>query len=660
MKRRFYAGISLMLTLILILGLFPLSALAADSEDVLTSVSHTSAILSVVSAADKTVTLTVPYVYTGNVVLSSGLDITYDTSVYASASAGFPDGATAVVGGSAVKMVITYRRKDNASLNTTEYAVSVVRAAQAVPVFSGTIVKSAALPNSIHFTVVDFSEKYVKNDGGALDSIVITGSDPSFGSLKLGNASALGKTVTMTDLQNGNLIFIPNHAGTVSYIVSAYASGTEASVGSAVLTITVNEASNAGGVVCTTNKNTPISLKSIDFSNSFYAATGKTLSYVKFSLPDSGQGTLYYNYRSETAYDSAVSAETNYYSNTYPNISCITFIPATGFSGTVAIPYAGYSSDGNGYSGTLTITVNAVGIDNIVYTVDANTPVSFSASRFNAVCTEVTGAMLSYVKFTLPASTYGGLYYNYRASGDYDSLAESETKYYNSAEPYLSNVDFVPAAGFTGSVSILYTGCSVTNVCFSGEIVVNVGEKENSDHFGDVGKNVSWAVDAIDYLYEQGILTGNGNGYYNPQASISKGDFILILCRAFDLESDTGDNFSDVKKGDYFYDAVRTAKRLGIAKGSNGKFNPRSALSRQDAMVLLVRALEASGIELPDGSDSDLQSFTDKHNISDYAEYAFRNLVKAGIVHGSGRALNPNSSVSRAEIAVILYRVLTL
>ncbi|NLV51026.1 MAG: S-layer homology domain-containing protein [Clostridiales bacterium] len=777
MKRALFKGIPLMLTLILILGIFPISALAANNEDVLTSVSHTSAVSAAVNAENNTVTLTVPYAYEGNVDLSVGLYITYDTSVYAFASTVFPEGAAAVVGGGTVKMLITYRRINDAAQYTSEYAVSVVRAAPTPPTFSGTIAKSVSLPNIITFTAADFSEKYVNNDGSALGSIVINGSDPSFGSLKLGNSTALGKTITVADLQNGSLTFVPNHAGTVSYTVSAYASGTAAYVGTVILTITVIESSNAGVVAYTTDENTPINLKSIDFSSSFYLATGKTLSYVKFILPAFYQGTLYYNYKSGTVFESAVSAETKYYSNAYPNISYITFVPGTGFSGPVSIPYTGYSTDGYSYSGMLTITVNGTDIDGISYTADKNTPISFSASQFSAVCTEVTGWTLSYVKFTLPASTYGRLYYNYRTSTDYDSIATSESKYYNSAEPYLSNVDFmpaadftgtfsitytaydivgnsysgkvnitiketavdsivyntdvgipvsfkapdfnavcakitgwplsyvsftlpvsaggklyynyrtstdfdyavaagakyyysaepnltnvdfVPAAGFTGTVKISYTGYNTVNVGFSGEITVHVGKKDDSEHFHDVGKNVSWAIEAIDYLYEHGILTGNGAGYYNPQASISKGDFMLILCRAFDLKSDFRGNFSDVDEDDYFYNAVGIGKGLGIAKGSNGKFNPRSALSRQDAMVLIVRALEASGIDLPDGTDSDLRPFKDKNKMSDYAKDAFAALIKAGIIVGSGKALNPNSSVSRAEIAVIIYRVLTM
>ena len=543
MKRRFYKSIAMMLTLVLVLGSFSISALAANDEAVLDTVNHTSAISAEVDAQDSTVTLTVPYDYTGDVVLSSGLDISYDTAVYESASAEFPDGATAIVGGAAVRMRITYQRKDDATLSTTEYTVRVVRAAQIAPTFSGTIAKSVSLPNSVGLSVADISERYAQNQGGVLDSIQIAGSDPTFGSLKLGAVSALGKTIKISDLQNGNLTFVPTDTGVVSYTVSAYALGSEEVVGTAILKITVNEAAFSEDVTYTTVESMPIHFQSVDFSNAFHAATGKSLSYVQF---------------------------------------------------------------------------------------------------------------------TVPASTFGIFYYNYWTATDYDSLVTAEAKYSIGEDPFLSNVDFVPADGFTGTFKIAYTAYSADDTSFEGEITILVNEANDSDHFNDVGKNIKWAVEAIDYLYEHGILTGTGNGYYNPQASISRGDFMLMLSRAFDFEAEVDENFSDMDEDDYYYRAVGAAKKFGITKGAKGKFNPRSALSRQDAMVLLVRALEASDIELPDGNDNILFPFKDKNKISDYAKDAFQALIQAGIIEGSGKALNPNSSVSRAEIAVILYRILTM
>ena len=100
------------------------------------------------------------------------------------------------------------------------------------------------------------------------------------------------------------------------------------------------------------------------------------------------------------------------------------------------------------------------------------------------------------------------------------------------------------------------------------------------------------AASQIDYLYEKSIVSGMSSGNYGPGLNISRGDFMLMLFRAFGLTSSgSNDNFPDVVK-DYYYDAIATAKSLGIAQGVNGKFNPDGTLTRQDAMVLIKRTLD--------------------------------------------------------------------
>ena len=49
----------------------------------------------------------------------------------------------------------------------------------------------------------------------------------------------------------------------------------------------------------------------------------------------------------------------------------------------------------------------------------------------------------------------------------------------------------------------------------------------------------------------------------------------------------------------------------------------------------------------------------DRSSVSSYAVSAVSTLVKAGIVKGSGNYINPLGYITRAEVAVILYRVLT-
>ena len=135
---------------------------------------------------------------------------------------------------------------------------------------------------------------------------------------------------------------------------------------------------------------------------------------------------------------------------------------------------------------------------------------------------------------------------------------------------------------------------------------------------------------------------------------------MLMVCKAFGFEETGHSNFSDVVPGSYYYNAISAAKLLGIAQGSGGMFYPAGEITRQDAAVIITRALNAAGLYLQSGSSGDLSSFSDAASVSDYAVQAMASLVRTGILVGSGNKLNPKGVMSRAEMSVILYRVLTM
>lgn len=141
---------------------------------------------------------------------------------------------------------------------------------------------------------------------------------------------------------------------------------------------------------------------------------------------------------------------------------------------------------------------------------------------------------------------------------------------------------------------------------------------------------------------------------------MTRGNFILMVYKAFDLSASGSDNFSDVHSGSYYYDAISAAKKIGIAQGSGNKFHPNSAISRQDAMLIIYRMLEILGKSPKAGTMSDLAAYSDADEVSSYAVEAVAALVKAGMITGSNGTLNPNGMTSRAEMAVMLYRAMTL
>jgi uncharacterized lipoprotein YddW (UPF0748 family) len=179
-----------------------------------------------------------------------------------------------------------------------------------------------------------------------------------------------------------------------------------------------------------------------------------------------------------------------------------------------------------------------------------------------------------------------------------------------------------------------------------------------SRYFTDVSSAYSWAAEAIDALYERGIVTGNGDGSFGPGDNIKRGELIFIIVRAFNLWREFTSNFSDVPESSYHYRAIGAAKELGIALGSSGRFYPESYITREDAIVILARTLKAAGKELETAGEEHLKQFLDEALISPYAREAVAAFTRAKIVLGSAGRINPKNNVTRAEITLMLYRLL--
>jgi hypothetical protein len=400
------------------------------------------------------------------------------------------------------------------------------------------------------------------------------------------------------------------------------------------------------------------------------------LDYIKFSIPSSSKGILYYNYKNGQ-YSSVVTSSKKYYVDSSPYLSDVTFVPDSKFSGTAIISFEGWDVKEKSFQGEVSISVggSSSSVKAITYTGKSGAGVFMKDSDFNSVCRELTDNQLNYVYFSLPSDTLGTLYYGYTQDGNYSAKVRSDTKYYYDGSPYLLNVSFVPARGFNGMASITYTGYDITGVSYTGVIQISSSDASqtpidtstlvSSKYFNDVDTSYSWAVPYIDNLYESSIISGSSSGsskFYSPAAQVTRGDFMLILYRAMKLKtSSTASKFADVPSGSYYYDAIMTAKALGIAQGSDNYFYPNSPITREDAMVFVLRAVNITGKTIPSGDISSLSSYYDNGTISEYSRSAVAALVKAGIITGSDdNKIYPQGSLTRAQIAAIIYRVINM
>ncbi|MBR5218790.1 MAG: S-layer homology domain-containing protein, partial [Clostridia bacterium] len=177
--------------------------------------------------------------------------------------------------------------------------------------------------------------------------------------------------------------------------------------------------------------------------------------------------------------------------------------------------------------------------------------------------------------------------------------------------------------------------------------------------FGDIA-NYSWAADAINAMYAQGIVNAKGNGLYEPATNITRGDFAMFLINALGLNKDGmfDGNFKDVDPYAEYAVEVAIGRKLGILKGvGDDMFNPETPITRQDLMVICARGMRVAK-EFIEADGTQLDAFSDKALIADYAKADMAAMVRDGIVKGNADGtVNPLGNTTRAEAAVIMSRI---
>lgn len=178
--------------------------------------------------------------------------------------------------------------------------------------------------------------------------------------------------------------------------------------------------------------------------------------------------------------------------------------------------------------------------------------------------------------------------------------------------------------------------------------------------FADLAR-AEWARHAVEVLASKGVISGMSETAFSPGSRVTRADFLMLLVRTLGLAAEAGEDFADVKPGDYYYDAVGIARALGFAEGVGGnRFDPRAPISRQDMMALTARALNKFGeLAIPASAEA-LEPFDDRAAVAGYAEASVAALVREELIVGSDGQLHPRGMTTRAEAAVFLYKIYKL
>lgn len=226
----------------------------------------------------------------------------------------------------------------------------------------------------------------------------------------------------------------------------------------------------------------------------------------------------------------------------------------------------------------------------------------------------------------------------------------------SSGAQLLANNRYMAAEGTQATVKVTLKGV------FLCDGTVEITQGTSSGSFTDVPDGY-WAFDEIEALVGMGIITGRGDGTFDPAANMIRGDFVTVLGRLHGVSSSgyTGSDFSDVSSSSYYAPYVKWASSNELVTGySSSSFGPGDKITRAQMATLIVRYAEFAGITLPTGNGSG-EAFADDAMIADWAHEAVYAAQDAGLINGkTGNAFDPSGNATRAEICALIYRLADL
>ena len=457
--------------------------------------------------------------------------------------------------------------------------------------------------------------------------------------------------------------FVPasNAVGQVAISYTGYGAGGASFSG--VLYITLEDA-NRSTIRYSVAKGGTVTFSASDFYNAGLYQKGVGVTSVVFDAYSTDLGKLYHNYRGSNYYNWEVASGTYYYTSTsYSNRLGLISFHAGNKAGVFTISYTAYCGTGSSqqwFTGKVVIQVGAPTPANVVLSCKTGEQARLTVPAVSAVCGAVMSESLSYIEITsVPDAKVGHLYYDYNGFGTGTAVEQGDL-FYCIGSPSIGRLIFVPFARFTGEAEITYIGYSGDGrEQVSGRIVVKVSKPTDSWYFTDMSGS-KWAIGSVDYLYRNDTVKGVGSNRFDPDGPVTKGDFALMLVRAYGLTASGSVSFKDVPADIYYADAVRITAVLGIISGSDGYYNPTAVLTRQEAILMIYNTLKASGKAATNGLAADLSAYHDGNAIDAGAREAMGILVQMGVVEGDGGYLRPQRQLARSEAAMLLHTIMTL
>lgn len=175
--------------------------------------------------------------------------------------------------------------------------------------------------------------------------------------------------------------------------------------------------------------------------------------------------------------------------------------------------------------------------------------------------------------------------------------------------------------------------------------------------FTDV-RDADWFHDAVQYVYENDMMSGTGEETFSPDLITTRGMIVTILYKMEGRPAAVGKTFADVDQSQYYAMPVAWASENDIVSGyGSGKFGPNDPITREQLVVILYHYAQYKGYDVSVGENTNILSYTDFNQLSEWAIPAMQWACGAGLVSGMGDGtLAPKGSATRAQAAAVLMQ----
>ena len=176
-----------------------------------------------------------------------------------------------------------------------------------------------------------------------------------------------------------------------------------------------------------------------------------------------------------------------------------------------------------------------------------------------------------------------------------------------------------------------------------GKVKLSASFRPQTPAFRDVSPS-AWYAAAVNYVFAKGLMNGTGNDMFSPNADTTRGMIVTILARL---------DGQDTSGTPWYAAGQRWAMEHEISDGTK----MTSAITREQMVTMLYRFAKAQGTDTTQGGMA-IREYEDFEEISAYAVEAMTWAVNTGLIRGTGNRLLPKNTCTRAQAAMMLYRLL--